>query len=158
MPGGLIQLQAYGEEDAYLHGNPQASHFRAQFQSHTNFAMEMVRVFLHAPSAQQVIRNETKEGGEGVKLTCRLDRSGDLVSSIYLVFTLPDIYSGYNPAVSDANFARAGYRLPMDPCDRLPRGETHAAADRVHHRERGIRRLDPDLARAVRTGRSRRVP
>ena len=48
MPGGLIQLTAYGKEDAYLTGNPNLSYFKKVFKRHTNFVMELLdQTFLY---------------------------------------------------------------------------------------------------------------
>ena len=40
MPGGLLQLAAYGAQDFYLTGNPQISFFKTVYRRYTNFAME----------------------------------------------------------------------------------------------------------------------
>ena len=40
MPGGLLQLSAYGAQDFYLTGNPQISFFKTVYRRYTNFAME----------------------------------------------------------------------------------------------------------------------
>ncbi len=38
MPGGLIQLQAYGTENLYLSGNPQMTFFKMVYRRFTHFA------------------------------------------------------------------------------------------------------------------------
>ena len=40
MGGGLLQLVAYGAQDAYLSGNPQITFWKGLYKRHTNFAME----------------------------------------------------------------------------------------------------------------------
>ena len=40
MPGGLLQLAAYGPQDIYLTGNPQITFFIAVYKRYTNFAIE----------------------------------------------------------------------------------------------------------------------
>ena len=41
MPGGLMQLVAYGAQDVYLTGNPQKTFFKnSKFRRYTNFACE----------------------------------------------------------------------------------------------------------------------
>ena len=42
MPGGLLQLAAYGAQDLFLTGNPQMSFFLAAYKRHTNFAIESI--------------------------------------------------------------------------------------------------------------------
>ena len=40
MVGGLIQLVAYGAQDAYLSSRPQITFWKTTYRRHTNFAME----------------------------------------------------------------------------------------------------------------------
>jgi len=51
MGGGLLQLVAYGAQDAYLSGNPQITFWKGLFKRHTNFAMEPFRVNLTGQAA-----------------------------------------------------------------------------------------------------------
>ena len=97
MPGGEMQLSAYGAENHFLNGNPQLTFFRTVYRRHTPFAMETIRVNLNGPVKLSADTN--------VKLQTRIHRNGDLVSQIYLVFELPDIYSGYNPVTAASEHA-----------------------------------------------------
>ena len=72
MGGGLLQLVAYGAQDAYLSGNPQITFWRGLFKRHTNFAMEPFRI------------NMTGQAAWGVKHSAILGRHADLVSSAYI--------------------------------------------------------------------------
>jgi len=72
MGGGLLQLVAYGAQDAYLSGNPQITFWRGLFKRHTNFAMEPFRV------------NMTGQAAWGTKHSAILTRYADLVSSGYI--------------------------------------------------------------------------
>jgi hypothetical protein len=72
MGGGLLQLVAYGAQDAYLSGNPQITFWRGLFKRHTNFAMEPFRV------------NMTGQAAWGTKHSAVLGRHADLVSSAYI--------------------------------------------------------------------------
>ena len=72
MGGGLLQLVAYGAQDAYLSGNPQITFWRGLFKRHTNFAMEPFRV------------NMTGQAVWGTKHSAILTRYADLVSSAYV--------------------------------------------------------------------------
>ena len=38
--GGLLQLVAFGSQDAYISGTPQITFWRVVYRRHTNFAME----------------------------------------------------------------------------------------------------------------------
>ena len=42
MPGGLMQLVAYGAMDLYLTGNPQITFFKIVYRRHTHFATEYI--------------------------------------------------------------------------------------------------------------------
>ena len=67
-----MQLVAYGAQDIYLTGNPQITFFKVVYRRHTNFAMEAIE--------------QTFNGSVDFarKLTCTLDRNGDLVHKMYL--------------------------------------------------------------------------
>lgn len=95
MPGGEMQLSAVGSENQYLNGNPQMTYFRTVYRRYTNFSMEMVRINLRGPNELSATKDIT--------LQCRIPRNGDLLSQIFLVFDLPDIFSGYDPFVTKDN-------------------------------------------------------
>jgi hypothetical protein len=95
MGGGLLQLVAYGAQDAYLSGNPQITFWRGLFKRHTNFAMEPFRV------------NMTGQAAWGTKHSAILGRHADLVSSAYievelgadtgsLIYSGPSRQAGFN--------------------------------------------------------------
>ena len=77
MPGGLMQLIAYGHQDIYLSGNPQITFFKVVYRRHTNFSIE---------SVEQVFEST---GDFGKKVSCKISRIGDLMSRVYLQVTLP---------------------------------------------------------------------
>jgi hypothetical protein len=72
MGGGLLQLVAYGAQDAYLSGNPQITFWKGLFKRHTNFAMEPFRV------------NLTGQPSWGTKHAAILGRHADLIASSYI--------------------------------------------------------------------------
>ena len=77
--GGLMQLVAYGAQDVYLTGNPQITFFKVVYRRHTNFAMESIEnPFNGSP-------------GFGKRVTCTIQRNGDLIHRIYLQATLPQV-------------------------------------------------------------------
>ena len=77
--GGLMQLVAYGAQDVYLTGNPQVTFFKIVYRRHTNFAMESIEnPFNGAPNF-------------GKKVTCTIQRNGDLIYRMYLQATLPTV-------------------------------------------------------------------
>jgi hypothetical protein len=77
MGGGLLQLVAYGAQDAYLSGNPQITFWKGLFKRHTNFAMEPFRINLSGQAAW------------GVKHSALIGRHADLLYSTYLEVVLP---------------------------------------------------------------------
>ena len=79
MPGGLIQLIAYGAEDVYLTGEPQVTYFKSVYRRYTPFAIE---------SVQQQISNRPNWGTEHELI---IERVGDLVGRIWIEAQMPDI-------------------------------------------------------------------
>jgi hypothetical protein len=92
MPGGLLQLVAYGAQDAYLSGNPQITFWKGLYKRHTNFAMEPFRI------------NLTGQANWGVKHSAILGRHADLLYSTYIEIVLGD--GNYNN-----DQGRLGYNL-----------------------------------------------
>jgi hypothetical protein len=72
MGGGLLQLVAYGAQDAYISGNPQITFFKTLYKRHTNFAMEAFRVNFNGQAAW------------GVKHSAVIGRHADLMGATYL--------------------------------------------------------------------------
>lgn len=92
MGGGLLQLVAYGAQDAYISGNPQITFFKTLYKRHTNFAMEAFRVNFNGQAAW------------GVKHSAVIGRHADLMYSTYLEVVLDSGY--YNN-----DQGRLGYNL-----------------------------------------------
>jgi hypothetical protein len=77
--GGLLQLVAFGAQDAYISGTPQITFFRVVYRRHTNFAMEsMAQTF-------------TGTADFGRKVSCLVARNGDLIHKAYLQIDLPTL-------------------------------------------------------------------
>ena len=103
MPHGEMQLIAYGSQDIYLTGNPSITFFKFVYKKHTNFASEYIRQdFITLPSYNTNSRSQLK---------CKIDRNGDLIHDIYLVYDLPDIYSGPESEINTAT----GIPVSEDP-------------------------------------------
>lgn len=79
MPGGLIQLVAYGVQDLYLTGDPQITFFKILYRRHTNFSVE------------SIVQNFSEPADFGDIVSCTLSRAGDLVEKILLYVQLPSI-------------------------------------------------------------------
>jgi len=97
MGGGLLQLVAYGAQDAYLSGNPQITFWRGLFKRHTNFAMEPFRV------------NLTGQATWGTKHSAILGRHADLVGPAYIEVELAS--SGEADLVYRNFGAKGGFNL-----------------------------------------------
>ncbi len=84
MPGGLIQLLAWGNQNIYLNGNPSITFFKKTFRTHTNFSMESIQVNFNRTDANV---------GSPTLFKAKIDRHGDMIQQVYFVFELPDIIS-----------------------------------------------------------------
>ena len=78
MGGGLLQLVAYGAQDAYITGNPHITFWKVLYKRHTNFAMEAFRV------------NFTGSPTYGQRVVAVINRNADLMYKTYLEVQLPD--------------------------------------------------------------------
>jgi len=98
MGGGLLQLVAYGAQDAYITGNPHITFWKVLYKRHTNFAMEAFRVnFTGAPQY-------------GQRVVAVINRNADLMYKTYLEVQLPDTYTA-NVKWTAAFERRLGYQL-----------------------------------------------
>lgn len=82
MPGGLIQLIAYGAQNYLLNGNPSVSFFKKVYKTHTNFAMESMRV---------TCNKNYIHFNEKTTLIAKIKRNADLVQDVYFSVEIPDI-------------------------------------------------------------------
>jgi len=87
MPGGLLQLAAYGPQDVFLTGNPQITFFIAVYKRHTNFAIESIQQLFHGVA------------DFGQKVYVDIDPIADLIHTIFLNIKLPNLnlYPEQNP-------------------------------------------------------------
>jgi len=97
MGGGLLQLVAYGAQDAYISGNPQITFWKGLFKRHTNFAMEPFRI------------NFSGQPSWGTKQTAIVGRHADLLYSTYVEVVLP--YKGTDDASYRWSSGDLGYKL-----------------------------------------------
>jgi hypothetical protein len=78
MGGGLLQLVAFGAQDAYITGNPHITFWKVLYKRHTNFAVEAFRVnFTGAPMY-------------GQRIVAVVNRNADLIWKTYVEVTLPN--------------------------------------------------------------------
>ena len=95
MAGALMQLVAYGAQDAYLTTDPEVTFFKVVYKRHTNFAME---------SMEQTLNGTSNFNN---KVVCKVSRNGDLMGACYVETTLPAIAL----SESDNYVGRVGFRL-----------------------------------------------
>jgi hypothetical protein len=79
MPGGLIQIVAYGAQDLFLTGIPEITFFKFLYKRYTNFAMEFIELNLDG----------NKNFGE--EISCEIPKNGDLINDMILKVTLPSV-------------------------------------------------------------------
>ena len=100
MGGGLLQLVAYGAQDAFITGNPQITFWKGLYKRHTNFAMEPFRV------------NFTGQPNWGTKHSAVIGRHADLLYSTYLEVILPGLSTdNSNSALWNNDQGRFGFNL-----------------------------------------------
>jgi len=85
MPGGLLSLVCYGNENVMINGNPQLTWFYKAFQRYTHFSQEPIQVPLEGPN--QLLLDAP------ILLKAKIPRQGDLLSDLILRIQLPDIFS-----------------------------------------------------------------
>jgi hypothetical protein len=85
--GGIVALVAYGAQNVILSGNPQMTYFYKAFRRYSHFAMENISIPLDGPNELNF--------DQPVKLRAKIPRFGDLISDMYFVFRIPDIYSKF---------------------------------------------------------------
>ena len=98
MGGGLLQLVAYGAQDAYITGNPHITFWKVMYKRHTNFAMEAMRV------------NFTGTAQYGQRVVAIVNRNADLIYRTYLEVTLPDTTAAATGATKDVYWTPGGMR------------------------------------------------
>lgn len=84
MAGGIIDLLAQGQNNLYLTGSPQITHFKSVYKTHTNFSMESININFNRTDCNIY---------ETTQLIAKIPRNADLVGQMYLTFELPDIIS-----------------------------------------------------------------
>lgn len=89
MPGGLLQLSAYGSASTYLHADPQVTFFKQVWRRSTAFALESIEMPF--------------SGGQpnfGAKVTAPISKGADMAYRAWLQITLPDLADYYTSNVT----------------------------------------------------------
>lgn len=85
MPGGLMNLIAYGNQNIILNGRPTKTFFKSTYMKYTNFGLQKFRIE-HEGLRQLDLTKETH-------YTFKMPRYGDLLMDTYLAIKLPHIWS-----------------------------------------------------------------
>lgn len=89
MPGGLLQLSAFGSASTYLHADPQVTFWKQAWRRSTAFALESIEMpFQGGP------------GDFGRKTTAAITKSADMASRAWVELTLPDLSDYYHSVLS----------------------------------------------------------
>lgn len=89
MSGGVVQLVATGDQDAWLTGKPEVSFFRSNYKRYTHYASSVER---------QIIQGTPNAAGIS---TVRFEKKGDLINYVY--FTARDGTGALVPTVDWTN-------------------------------------------------------
>ena len=98
MPGGLLNIVAYGNQNVYLNGNPSKTFFKTTYKKYTNFGLQKFRLDFDGLRKLRMT--------ESSKFTFRMKRYAELLMDTYLVVQLPTIWSPIIPPIdASANWA-----------------------------------------------------
>lgn len=94
MPGGLMNLIAYGNQNIFLTGNPSKTFFTATYSKYTNFGLQKFRIDHEGQTTLNMSQPSV--------FTFQVPRYADLLMDTYLVMNLPTIWSPVMPPVCGA--------------------------------------------------------
>ena len=89
MPGGLLNLIAYGNQNIILNGNPSKTLFKCKYAKYTNFGLQKFRIDFDGLRTLRL--------NESSFFKFRILRYAELLMDTYLVVTLPHIWSPILP-------------------------------------------------------------
>lgn len=103
MPGGLLNIVAYGQQNIILNGNPSKTFFKTTYVKYTNFGLQKFRLDFEGQRSLRL--------SEESKFTFKVPRYADLLMDTYLVITLPTIWSPiYPPQTCDRKWMEYGFK------------------------------------------------
>ncbi|MHA2193147.1 MAG: major capsid protein [Candidatus Thorarchaeota archaeon] len=89
MPGGLLTLVSYGNQNVFLNGNPSKTFFKCTYAKYTNFGLQKFRIDF---GGQRTMRMS-----ESSVFNFKVPRYADLLMDTYVVVTMPNIWSPVMP-------------------------------------------------------------
>jgi hypothetical protein len=94
MPGGLLNLVAYGNQNIMLNGNPSKTFFKTSYAKYTNFGLQKFRIDIQGQRSLRL--------NESSVFDFTIPRYGDLLMDTYVVVTLPSIWSPIMPPLVES--------------------------------------------------------
>ena len=91
MPGGLLNIVAYGNQNIILNGNPSKTFFKTTYAKYSNFWLQRFRLDFNG---QRTLRLTDQSVFEFT-----VPRYADLLMDTYLVVNLPNIWSPIVPPI-----------------------------------------------------------
>ena len=93
MPGGLLNIIAYGDQNIFIHGNPTKTHFKTTYAKHTNFGLQKFRIDFDG--------SRTLDMDSETTFDFKVPRYADLLMDSYIVVNMPHIWSPTIPPSSE---------------------------------------------------------
>lgn len=85
MPGGLMNLVSYGQQNIILNGNPSKTFFKSTYSQYTNFGFQKFRVDFEGTRTLRLSEESTFQ--------FKIPRYADLLMDSYMSFEVPTIWS-----------------------------------------------------------------
>lgn len=85
MPGGLMNLVSFGQQNIILNGNPTKTFFKTTYAQYTNFGLQKFRVDFEGSRSLRL--------NEESKFLFKIPRYAELLMDTYISFELPHIWS-----------------------------------------------------------------
>lgn len=92
MPGGLLNIIAYGNQNIILNGNPKKTFFKVVYSKYTNFGIQKFRIDYNG--------SRDIDPNTDAIYTFKIPRNAELLLDSYFVFSIPDIWSTILPPVT----------------------------------------------------------
>ena len=94
MPGGLLNIVAFGDKNIILNGNPTKTFFKSTYVKYTNFGLQKFRIDFNG---QTKLNNDSTS-----KFRFNIPHYGDLLMDTYLAIYMPNIWSSVYRYSTDA--------------------------------------------------------
>jgi len=97
MPGGLLNIISYGNQNIMLNGNPSKTFFKTVYAKYSNFGVQKFQVDYTGLRSLQLNEDST--------FTFKIPRNAELLLDTHLVFDLPNIWSPIIPPKNNVAYA-----------------------------------------------------